>query len=85
MKSINNLVLILIKFMFLCNFTILRKLIVETTLISLCYLLKFFLIYNNHARKVFYIYVFDIALTLKGPGIFTVFHVGADLKLQIGM
>ena len=24
-------------------------------------------------------------LTLKGPGIFTVFHVGADLKLQIGM
>ena len=31
MKSINNLVLILIKFMFLCNFTILRKLIVEIT------------------------------------------------------
>ena len=24
-------------------------------------------------------------LTLKGPGIFTVFHVGVDLKLQIGM
>ena len=24
-------------------------------------------------------------LTLKGPGIFTVFHVGASLKLQIGM
>ena len=24
-------------------------------------------------------------LTLKGPGIFTVFHVGANLKLQIGM
>ena len=24
-------------------------------------------------------------LTLKGPGIFTVFHVGDDLKLQIGM
>ena len=26
-----------------------------------------------------------VSLTLKGPGIFTVFHVGADLKLQIGM
>ena len=24
-------------------------------------------------------------ITLKGPGIFTVFHVGVDLKLQIGM
>ena len=24
-------------------------------------------------------------LTLKGPGIFTIFHVGANLKLQIGM
>ena len=24
-------------------------------------------------------------LTLNGPGIFTVFHVGANLKLQIGM
>ena len=24
-------------------------------------------------------------LTLKGPGIFNVFLVGADLKLQIGM
>ena len=24
-------------------------------------------------------------LTLKGPSIFTVFHVGADLKLKIGM
>ena len=35
-------------------------------------------------------HVFDdlrsgIKLTLNGPGIFTVFHVGADLKLQIGM
>ena len=27
----------------------------------------------------------DSMLTLKGPGIFTVFLVGADLKLQIGM
>ena len=26
-----------------------------------------------------------IFLTLKGPGIFTVFHVGANLNLQIGM
>ena len=32
-----------------------------------------------------YLLTLSAILTLKGPGIFTVFHVGANLKLQIGM
>ena len=41
-------------------------------------------------KRIFILYLYNDPLylahiTLKGPGIFTVFHVGADLKLQIGM
>ena len=35
------------------------------------------------SKNIFLVCVY--VLTLKGPSIFTVFHVGADLKLQIGM
>ena len=41
---------------------------------------------NEELNKVNYWLVTNkLSLTLKGPSIFTVFHVGANLKLQIGM